>query len=241
MPAGRLHYPKGFFSPKSVPMSTAPNPSNADRQWFIIGRWQEYDGESRANLLRIIGIGAFYAIHLLNYYGLQLRWLQVPQQQRAAEIHAGVTALAVAWTFVALGILLCLRRRIFPTWLKFVATACDVVLLTAILLAAGGAHSPVVVAYFVVIALAGLRFSLHLVWCATLGSMAGYLFLLGYEKYFLRAESTVPLENPVPRYHQLMFLLALALTGIVLGQVIRRVRNLAEEYAARLAAAGESP
>ena len=39
----------------------------------------------------------------------------------------------------------------------------------------------------------------------------------------------------VPRYHQLMFLLALVLTGVVLGQVIRRVRWMAQDYAERLA------
>ena len=37
------------------------------------------------------------------------------------------------------------------------------------------------------------------------------------------------------RYQQAIFLLALALTGIVLGQVIRRVRKMAVEYAARVA------
>jgi hypothetical protein len=39
---------------------------NADRQWFISGRWQEYEGESRANLLRVAGIALFYLIELLN-------------------------------------------------------------------------------------------------------------------------------------------------------------------------------
>ena len=41
-------------------------PSRGDRQWFIVGRWQEYEGEGRANLLRIAGIGAFYCIELAN-------------------------------------------------------------------------------------------------------------------------------------------------------------------------------
>ena len=38
-----------------------------DRQWFIVERWQEYEGEGRANLLRIVAIGSFYTVHLLNY------------------------------------------------------------------------------------------------------------------------------------------------------------------------------
>ena len=49
---------------------------------------------------------------------------------------------------------------------------------------ADGPRSPLVVAYFLVIALAALRLSLPLMWMATLGSMAGYLFLLGYVDYY---------------------------------------------------------
>ena len=45
----------------------------------------------------------------------------------------------------------------------------------------------------------------------------------------------------VPRYHQLIVLTALALCGIIQGQVIRRVRSLAVEYAKRLTASGGEP
>jgi hypothetical protein len=31
-----------------------------ERRWFIASRWEEYEGEGRANLLRMIGIAAFY-------------------------------------------------------------------------------------------------------------------------------------------------------------------------------------
>ena len=33
-----------------------------ERQWFIVSRWQEFKGEGRANLLRLIGIAVFYAV-----------------------------------------------------------------------------------------------------------------------------------------------------------------------------------
>ena len=202
-------------------------PSNTDRQWFIVGRWQEYEGEARANLLRIIGIGAFYIVELINYYGLRLGFFEMPKVADPS-FHQAVTALAVAWTVVGLGVLLCLSQRVFPAILKFLSTGSDIVLLTFILIVASGPRSPLVVGYFLVIALSALRFNLLLVRLATVGSMAGYLFLLGYTKWF---------ADPglrTPRYHQLIFLLALALTGIVLGQVIRRVQGLAKEYAARI-------
>lgn len=202
-----------------------------DRQWFIVSRWQEYEGEARANLLRTIGIGAFYSIELLNH-GVHIGALQLPQVVDD-RFHQAVTALAVAWTMVSLATLVCLRRHFFPPAAKFITTACDLVLLTAVLTIADGPRSPLVVGYFLIIALAALRLSLKLVWLATTGSLAGYLFLLGYVKFFAGAERAAAMS--VPRYSQLIMLLALALSGVVLGQVIRRVRAMAEDFARRVA------
>ena len=72
-------------------------PSDIDRQWFIVGRWQEYEGEARANLLRIIGIAAFYFVELANYHGLRLGFFEMPRVVEK-QFHQSVTALAVAWT-----------------------------------------------------------------------------------------------------------------------------------------------
>lgn len=201
-----------------------------DRQWFIVGRWQEYEGEAKANLLRIIGIGAFYTIELLNYHGLSLGWLQLPRVEGVDQrFHQTVTALAVAWTLTSLGIFFCLRRQIFPWILKYVSTAADIVFMTSILMLADGPRSPLTVGYFLVVALAGLRFSLSLVWFATGGSMCGYLYLLGYAKWFAVPDRRIRIE----RYEELIFLVALALSGVVLGQILRRVRRIAEDYAQR--------
>ena len=208
--------------------SSEETPSrNADRQWFIVGRWQQYEGEARANLLRIAGIGAFYFVELIDYHGLRLGPLEMPAVVDRS-FHQAVTALAAAWIVMALAVLLCLKQRIFPSPIQYLSTAGDLVLLTCILLVADGPRSPLVIGYLLLIVLSTLRLSLPLVRLATVGSMAGYLILLGYARWFATR------DLHVPRYHQVIFLLALALTGIVLGQVIRRVRNLAGEYAARM-------
>jgi len=205
--------------------------ASADRQWYIVGRWQEYEGEARANLLRIIAVAAFYGIELLNYHGLQIGFLNMPRAENISrEFHVAVTALAVAWTMVGLGVLLCLRRQIFPAILKFVSTGLDLLLLTSILMLADGPRSPLVAAYFLIIALATLRFNLPLVRFAAIGAMLGYLILLGHDKWFRFPRS----DALVPRYHQLIVLLALGLTGIMLGQVVRRVHSIASAYARRL-------
>jgi len=219
-------------------VAQASEPVVTERQWFIVGRWEEYEGEGRANLLRIIGIGAFYTIELLNYYGFRLGPIELPAVVDE-QFHQTVTALAVAWTMVALGTLLCLRRQIFPPALKYVTTGADILLLTGILMVADGPRSPLVIGYFLVIALAALRFQLRLVWFGTLGAVVGYLVLLGYAKWFAGREESIfgPRDLAVPRYHQLIFLVGLAMCGIVLGQVIRRVKGMAAEFAERLQAA----
>jgi hypothetical protein len=83
----------------------------------------------------------------------------------------------------------------------------------------------------VIIALAALRFSLGLVWFSTLGAMAGYWLLVGLED--AKTSSWFDNKHAVPIVTQLVTLLSLGLTGIVIGQVVRRVRNLAEEFARR--------
>lgn len=216
-------------------MSTAPAARSlqdtAERQWFIVGRWQEVEGEARANLLRIIAICVFYSIELLANSGYAPAWLQLGAAVDP-KAHQVITAIAVAWTLVALGVHVLLREQIFPPALKYVTTACDIVLLTLMLMVAHGPRSAMVVGYFLIIVLSGLRFQLRLVWCATLGTMAAYLFLLGYAKWF--APEAVRADMLVPRYQQFIVLASLALSGIMLGQIIRRVKSMAADYAVRL-------
>ena len=206
-------------------MATATASLN-NRQWFIVGRWQEYEGEARANLLRIVAVGAFYVVELIRFYGFE---------HAAAEqlpFHRQATLIAVAWTMVALAIWMCLRLRIFPAALKYASTACDILLLTALAaLNAPGPFSPLVLGYFLVIAMAALRFSLGLVWFTTLAGMLGYWSLVGVvdKKWF-------DADHAVPPTRQLVTLLSLGLTGVVIGQVIRRVKSVANDYAQRLAA-----
>jgi len=196
-----------------------------ERAWSLIELREEYEGEARANLLRILGIGAFYIVELMNYYGLELGWLNI-QPTVDEKFHLTVTGLAAAWALVALAALFCLSQGYLPAVLKFATTAADIFLLTAILAVADGPRSPLVVAYFLIIVLASLRLQLGLVRYAAAGTIAGYLFLLGYAKWFAAGRDLM-----VPRYHELIVLVALALTGILLGQVVRRAQSMARTYA----------
>ena len=214
--------------------STTTEQPPVDRSWFIISRWQEYEGEGRANLLRLLALILFYAIELINYYGLDLGFVKMPKIVDR-PFHLAVTLLTVAWCMLCLGVLCCRLQGIFPRWLAFLSTGIDVLLLTTILTLADGPRSPLVVVYFLILVLAALRFNLPLIWFATTAAGLGYLFLLGFALWgkvpgWERADQTVP------RHHQIIFLLGLVLTGVILGQVIRRVRHLATQYAHRLEA-----
>jgi hypothetical protein len=209
-----------------------PRDEQDDLSWYIVGRWREYEGEARANMLRAVGIVAFYLVELANYRGFRLGGLEMPKVVDR-PFHLAVTSVAVAWTMLGLGVQLCLSRRVFPAALKFISTGGDLLLMTCVLAVSNGPRSPLIVGYFLILALAALRFSLPLIWFATAGGMFGYLALLAHAKWF------VP-EHRVPRYHEVMFLLALGLTGITLGQVLRRVRRMAEDYAARREAGKEA-
>ena len=204
------------------------SPVASERPWFIVGRWQEFEGEARANLLRLVAIGAFYIVQLLHFYGFS------PRDEAVSLFHQQATGIAVAWTMVALAVMLCLRRRVLPAALKYASTTCDLALLTALATLAAGPHSPLVLAYFLIVAMAAMRHSLGLIWFATLGAMLCYWLLVGIADG--RTSRWFDGQHAVPPAEQLVTLVSLGLTGVIIGQVVRRTKAMAAEYAQRLAA-----
>jgi hypothetical protein len=204
-----------------------------ERNRFVLERWQAYDAESRANVLRIIAIGVFYLAHLWSYFSAQGK---VPnygffQVADAGEIgkrfHIEITLLAVTWTILALGVLLSLQQRIFPSWLPYLTTSCDMILLSLVLCISNGPRSPLVAGYFLILVLAALRLSLPLMRFATATTALAYLVLLGCNKWLPLADSLRDAQR-VPRYHQIIVLAAIVLAGIMLGQIIRTAWRLIE-------------
>lgn len=198
--------------------------------WHVFQRWQQYDAEVRVNLLRILAIGFFYLIHLANHYlPLAEKLLHTTLQLRADTRldnlrHNAVTALAFAWLMGALMVHSMLRSQRFPGWLPAASIVFDSILLTAMLLLSSGAASPLVSGYFLIIVMSGMRYDLHLVRGATLSALVGYLFVLGATRWPFGLIRQQPLP-PVPRYHQLMILGALALCAVTIGQMIRQMQK----------------
>jgi hypothetical protein len=205
-----------------------PTPSESSRAQAlrVAGRLNEYRGEERANLLRIVGIALFYAVQLLNRYGVDLGALHVPRLEMSDQLHEAMTLVAAGWLAIAMAVSLSLRNRFFPPWLKYAVTLFDFALATIALSFADGPKSPLVVVLFPLLALSAMRIDRGLVRFATAGAVASYLWLVGLAAY-------VRTDLMVPRYQEILMVLALALTGVVLDAVVGASRTLAEETADR--------
>ena len=201
-----------------------PEGTTPDFPWHVASRLGEIDGEARANVLRAAGIALFYGTELAAYHGVALGSLGLSYARSALE-HEVISLLAGAWALLSLAVLALVRRRFVPPALKFLTTAGDLVLLTAILATSDGPKSPMIVGYLLVVVLAATRLSLPLVRAATVGAGVSFLVLLGVAR---ARDAASP-----PRYHQLVFLLAIGFLGVMLGQLVRRARRVAEEYAER--------
>lgn len=209
----------------------------SDRDWFIVQRWQAYEAESRANLLRICAVGLFYLVHLWTYFSSQgklpgLGALQLAESGAISHpFHVAVTSLAVAWAMFALVILIALKQQFFPRWLPYISTLFDVFLLSSVICLGDLGKSPLVTGYFLILILAALRLSLPLIWFATVATLCGYICVLGVARWpelfpLTKIVGTDRESLRVPRYHELIVMLAIVFAGVFLGQVVRRAQRM---------------
>lgn len=197
-------------------------PSPVEQSWFIASRWQEYAGELRASLLRVVLLLAFYGLQLLNF------WWFTKATEADRQFHEQVTYISLAWLLVTLGTLLALKNGFLPPILKYATTTCDLLLLTLIAALGNGPSSPIVLVYFIILVLAALRFRLGLIWFATLGAMTCYWVLVGRADpvWFDNVHTTSPIT-------QLITLLTIGATGMTLGQMVRSTRQMANAFRQR--------
>jgi hypothetical protein len=205
------------------------------QRWEDARRLEAWAGEVRVNLIRAVALVAFYVHHLINAY-----LIPHDADYTAAvrgRYHILVTAVVLAWAGAIFVLYYCLSRRLVPPALKYVATLWDIAMISALLLIGKGPHHPLIVLYFLVIAAAPLRLSLPLVYVATLGAMAAativmghYVFVeVGCETYYSPGFS-----GRIARTAEVIFLLALATTGLLAGQMVRQARRLVEGYPVRV-------
>ena len=205
--------------------------STTSKSWHIASRWQEFEGEMRAAVLRALLVVLFYAIQLVHYLTLQ----SIGEADQV--FHRQVTMAAIAWLCLSMSILIALRGGFMPPLLKYVSTGIDLCLVTLLAWLGHGPGSPIVLALFLVLAIAALRFRIGLIWFATIGAMVGYMLLVGSVD-----TSWLDSDHETPILTQAITLCAFACTGIVLGQIVRTPKRMADAFLDRveLARSGES-
>ena len=191
-----------------------------------VGQWLPVAADVRGNVVRMIAIAGFYGIHLLNVYmpGFGESTVQAAPDMVvlpvSATVHLSVSVLVFAWLMQAMGVHLSAMTNPLSRTLALSVVVGDVIWLTAALCLSTGASGPLVAGYFLIIALASLRLDLWLIRWATIAAVVGYVFVLGATRWPVGLLKEIKVES-VPRYHQLMTVVALILMGILIGQVVR--------------------
>lgn len=195
-----------------------------DTRWEDVQRLEAWAGEVRVNFFRLAAVVAFYGHHLVQVF------VTGGDDSLTGAYHMAVTILVLIWAATVVVLHVCLSRRFVPPALKYVATAWDLMLVTAVLAVGCDPKSMLTVLYFLVIGAAVLRLSLPLVYAATLGAMAAYLVYLGYLRFVLELPATERLSRP----QQIIMVLALGGAGILAGQAVRQMRRIVSGYPIRV-------
>jgi hypothetical protein len=204
--------------------------ATSSQRWRDAQRLEAFAGEVRVNRIRLIAILIFYTRHLIDVYVAKTA-------AAGGRYHTTETLIVQARAAIAVRLHWRLSARRVGEATKFIAVAWDLAMVTAICAAAGGAKTPLVLLYFVIIATAPLRLSLRLVYFATIGAGVCYLLLLAYYAWYLvgwdRYYSTPELQ--IPRSEQAIFVLSLVACGVLAGQVVRQARRLVIGYPVAIA------
>ena len=193
---------------------------------------QAVDAEQRVNLIRISAIASFYLIHLwhvsvpsLSEGTAGMLGLEAGQSVPAG-VHLSVTLLCLGWLMQAFAVHLMIAQRRVSNGLVTAVTVGDFAWLTAILCLSSGPAGPMVSGYFLILMLTGVRFNLRLVRVATVVAALSYLVLLGVTRWPFGIVEEIGLKT-IPRYHQVMMLVAIILAGVIVGQIVRHAYLIA--------------
>jgi hypothetical protein len=173
-------------------------------------RREAWAADRRSNAIRLAAVGVFVINEFINYHLLKVVDLR---------FHVGSLLIAGIWVLSTGLFTILLREHIWPRAISYVIVSTDVLLLTWLLLLADGPKSPLLVLYFLVIALSGTRVDPK-VCLYTAGAAA-----LGYGAVLEFTKRQKP-EFLVPPYHAVIVALALLLMGVVMAHLVGRALSL---------------
>lgn len=157
----------------SATSGAAASEATPEQMWWVFQRVQEVNSAIRINVIRMIAVISFVAVHLFNYFPLS----EPSKAQR--EFHFFAMLIAATWLFVCVVVFIAYRVKFIPPLAKYTTTLTDIALLTTAACIGAKTQSWLVLIYLLIIASAVLRFDKKLIVFATIGSLAGYLILVG--------------------------------------------------------------
>jgi len=191
------------------------------------------DTEQRVNVIRIAAIALFYLVHLWHVSAPRLGETAASiigfdiNQPVSSNVHIVVTILCLGWLMQAFAIHFLAERELSERAILLTCMA-DLVWLTSILCCSTGPVGPLVAGYFLIIMLSALRLDLRLIRATTIGAVGGYLVLLGAARWPMGLLKEVNLST-VPRYHQLMTVLALIFAGVIMDRLVRKAYDASDD------------
>jgi eukaryotic-like serine/threonine-protein kinase len=175
----------------------------------LFGRFTRWCARQPAFATTLIGLSLFYANHLV--------LIRVGIEDEGGDFHWFVTGVLLSWVLGAWGFQRLLRR---PAWNEvglFAWASMDVLFFSLLLWRGHGPGSSLVGGYLVLTAAAALRFRGSLVWFVTGLSMFCYSTLA--------VEALLnPAKKAVEPHRCVIFLLFLAMMGMICNLLLRRGR-----------------
>jgi serine/threonine-protein kinase len=135
--------------------------------------------------------------------------------------HRRAIAVVSTWALASVGFQALLNRERNPDLVRLGWAAADVIMYTLLVWINQGLQTSLVAGYFLLVAASGLWFREHIVWFTTAMAVTGYSVLV------LNAGLVRSIESP---YRHVVFVAALAVSGLITGYQVRRVRALSQYY-----------
>jgi hypothetical protein len=176
-------------------------------------RRESWAGDKKANRIRLAALALFTINELVNYHVLQVV---------DRRFHLGSLLIIGIWGAATMLFSIMLREHIWPRAASYIIVSTDVLLLTWLLLLGDGPRSPLVVLYFLVIALAGVRVDPAVCLYTAAAATVGY----GAVLEFVKRQKP---ELLVPPYHAVIVALSLLLMGVVMSHLVGRALTLLNE------------
>ena len=187
-------------------------PANPMEKLVWLQRKETWEGDMKANRIRIAALFIFAINECLNYYVFHVV---------DKRFHIGSLLVVFMW-FVCAGIFQwMLRHHVWSERAPYLMVSVDLLWMTWLLFLADGPKSPLVAIYFLIIALSGIRLSPRLCLYSSGAAVFGYLSVLQFVK------NQAP-QFMVPRSHETIVILSLFFMGIIMAHLMSRMLTLLE-------------